>query len=157
MVVAALGADVQILLEIGRGRAPPRRPGTCAHRPSGIDFLLRLRPRLIFGGSSFWSQLMSVSPRFAASMAATHARAGKPSTRAGASPARRLCSMFFDDALPMTTASATAAMRAGGRGVADAETDADRHADLARGSPECARATSSRSMAAEPVTPFSET
>ena len=84
VVVAALRADVQVLLEIGRVEHRLARRALAPQALRHWRFAGR-SVRLIFGGSSFWSQLMR-----APSLAATHrARARMPGRANAASHVRR--------------------------------------------------------------------
>ena len=136
---------------------------------------LRRRLRWIFGGSSFWSQLMgpsasairhipaaSCSPKRAAGLPVRisraapvsdvqRARISRGTSRSAA--AAGACSISWMMRLPMTTASATCADAPRRRAVADAEADADRERGLARGCAPSFAPTSARSMCDAPVTP----
>jgi hypothetical protein len=151
-MMAAFRTDVLVAFQVS---AVEHRLAGRALGPQTLRNRLARRPheRLIFGGSSFCNQLMVVTSTVSIAERMPATKLPDSRRRFAGGSAFSISSMMR---LPITTASATAAMRAGGGAVTDAEADADRHADLLADQ-RYARATSSRSSLPEPVTPFSET
>jgi hypothetical protein len=105
VVMAALRADIQVLLQFGAIEHRLAGSGTCSTGLPGTTFLAAIHATLIFGGMIFWNQLM-----LASSLIQGGAHAGQKSpdiVQHRASGAE--CSISWTMRLPITTASATSA------------------------------------------------